>query len=539
MKTSKQRLGKGSWSLRTTGEAFETEERLSVRKPFGESRTESFEKVQSRSLPQASLEYASKARKVDPSNSRPEGAQRLKRLSKGKAARGTVSSDFSALTRNILAWYSQHRRDLPWRAKAGEGPNPYYVWLSEIMLQQTTVATVRPYFLRFVAQWPTVEALAMADLDAVRTAWSGLGYYSRATRLHQTAQKLAAQAVWPQTPSAWVAYPGIGAYTSAAISAIAFGFPAVPVDGNIARLFQRLFAGAGEGEARLKWARWQAEAWAQAVWQEEGAPESLTDSHEEEALPPSQSVALRKEGAGSSPLHDSPPGDLAQALMDLGATVCLPRNPRCEACPLRSVCPFDFQISRDSVSKAPSRSRRLRHGYALGLCDCLGRIYVEQETEGRLLPGLMKVPLIDLPDVPVDAPLCFVRGIFSHFTWNVGVIRLRLTSGQGLEGAEACEGECGSVSAKSQPATALSKATLSPWERTEKENLETSPVELTWEDALLAAEADGLDLEALPFSQVLRGAFPYRLTGEWLTKEELTARPQSALLRKILRTMES
>ncbi|HEX7199981.1 MAG TPA: A/G-specific adenine glycosylase, partial [Dongiaceae bacterium] len=150
----------------------------------------------------------------------------------------------SAVARRLLAWYDRHRRSLPWRAKPGEQPDPYRVWLSEIMLQQTTVAAVGPYFQSFLARWPSVESLAEAELDEVLHAWQGLGYYARARHLHACARAVVARhdGRFPAEEAALRALPGIGDYTAAAIAAIAFDVPASPVDGNIERVVARIFA---------------------------------------------------------------------------------------------------------------------------------------------------------------------------------------------------------------------------------------------------------------------------------------------------------
>src|SRR5690349_12483878 len=144
----------------------------------------------------------------------------------------------------LLAWYDRHRRELPWRARAGEMPDPYRVWLSEVMLQQTTVVTVGPYYARFLERWPTVEALAAAELDEVLHAWQGLGYYARARNLHRCAKAVAAMhgGRFPSSEAGLLTLPGIGGYTAAAVAAIAFGVKATPVDGNIERVVARLFA---------------------------------------------------------------------------------------------------------------------------------------------------------------------------------------------------------------------------------------------------------------------------------------------------------
>src|ERR1043166_7691394 len=200
----------------------------------------------------------------------------------------------------LLAWYDRHRRPLPWRAPAGKRADPYIVWLSEIMLQQTTVATVGDYFRRFVERWPTVEALAAAPIDEVLSAWAGLGYYARARNLHACALAVAGPhgGRFPGDEAALLALPGIGAYTAAAIRAIAFDQPASAVDGNVERVIARLYA------------------------IETPLPDAKTE--------------IRARAARLVPAERA--GDYAQAMMDLGATVCTPRSPRCVICPLMANC---------------------------------------------------------------------------------------------------------------------------------------------------------------------------------------------------------
>jgi len=200
------------------------------------------------------------------------------------------------LRKSLLKWYDREARDLPWRLREGTA-DPYRVWLSEIMLQQTTVAAVVPYFTRFLERWPTVEALAAAPRDDVLGAWAGLGYYSRARNLHAAAQAMAAKGV-PRDEAGWRELPGVGPYTAAAIAAIAFGEATNVVDGNVERVIARL----------------------RAV----------------EAPLPEAKPQLR-ELAGELVTADRP-GDWAQALMDLGATVCTPRSPKCDVCPWVGAC---------------------------------------------------------------------------------------------------------------------------------------------------------------------------------------------------------
>ncbi|MCH8112381.1 MAG: A/G-specific adenine glycosylase [Proteobacteria bacterium] len=204
-----------------------------------------------------------------------------------------------SLRRRLLDWYDANGRDLPWRTKGARG-DPYRVWLSEIMLQQTTVGTVIPYFQNFVHRWPALSALAAADLDDVLIAWQGLGYYARARNLHRCAQVLCAEhgGRFPADEAGLRSLPGIGPYTAAAIAAIAFDRPATVVDGNVERVMARLFA--------------------------------------VEAPLPESKALLTRAAAGLTPRRR--PGDYAQALMDLGATVCTPRAPDCGACPWRRGC---------------------------------------------------------------------------------------------------------------------------------------------------------------------------------------------------------
>src|SRR6187549_3856761 len=208
-----------------------------------------------------------------------------------------VTPDRPAL---LLDWYDRHRRVLPWRPPAGERADPYRVWLSEIMLQQTGVKTVGPYFLKFVTRWPDVAALGRASLDDVLRMWAGLGYYSRARNLHACAVAVLRDhgGAFPDTEAGLRSLPGIGPYTAAAIAAIAFGHRTMPVDGNIERVVSRLFA------------------------VEEPLPQ---------AKPLIQQLATTLLGAGET---SSRAGDSAQALMDLGSSICTPQKPACALCRL-------------------------------------------------------------------------------------------------------------------------------------------------------------------------------------------------------------
>nr|WP_249159175.1 A/G-specific adenine glycosylase [Bradyrhizobium tropiciagri] len=254
----------------------------------------------------------------------------------------------------MLAWYDRHRRKLPWRAAAGELADPYRVWLSEIMLQQTTVRAVGPYFEKFVTRWPDVTALGRASLDDVLRMWAGLGYYSRARNLHACAVAVLNDngGVFPDTEDGLRALPGIGPYTAAAIAAIAFDRRTMPVDGNIERVVSRLYA-------------------------------------IEEALP--QAKPLIQQMAATL-LGSSRAGDSAQALMDLGATICTPKKPACALCPLNDDCAARTRGDQESFPrKAPKKSGTLRRGAAFVVTRG-GELLVRSRPEKGLLGGMTEVP---------------------------------------------------------------------------------------------------------------------------------------------------
>jgi A/G-specific adenine glycosylase len=257
------------------------------------------------------------------------------------------------ISKRLLAWYDRHRRELPWRAAAGVRADPYHVWLSEIMLQQTTVPAVAPYYRRFLARWPTVADLAAAPVEEVMREWAGLGYYARARNLHACARAVAARGgVFPETEDALRALPGIGAYTAAAIAAIAFDRKATPVDSNWERVIARLHA----------------------------VTEPLPRSKPE----------LQRLAAQLTPARR--PGDFAQAVMDLGATVCTPRNPGCTVCPLLDLCAARGQgIAETLPAKLPKRERPTRYGVAFWLTDG-DRVWLQRRPPEGLLGGLLEVP---------------------------------------------------------------------------------------------------------------------------------------------------
>jgi A/G-specific adenine glycosylase len=258
---------------------------------------------------------------------------------------------------DLLAWYDRHRRILPWRAPPGEARDPYRIWLSEVMLQQTTVAAVGPRYARFLARFPTVQALAAAEWAEVAEEWAGLGYYARARNLHACAKAVAAAGGFPSGREGLAALPGIGPYTAAAVAAIAFDAPVVPVDGNVERVTARLHAVA-------------------------------------EPLPGAKPVLTRHAAAFmADPAARARPGDFAQALFDLGATVCTPRGPACGLCPWHGACAAQAAgIAESLPRKAPKRARPLRHGAHFLLSDAAGRVLLRRRPEKGLLGGMLEVP---------------------------------------------------------------------------------------------------------------------------------------------------
>ena len=255
----------------------------------------------------------------------------------------------------LLEWYDAGNRDLPWRYAPDEKPDPYRVWLSEVMLQQTTVKAVIPYFETFLRRWPTVKALAKAELDEVLGVWAGLGYYSRARNLHACARVIVAghKGRFPRTEAELLALPGIGPYTAAAVAAIAFGARASPVDGNVERVVARLFA-------------------------------------VREPMPGSK-PQLRALAATLTP--ETRAGDFAQAMMDLGATICTPRRPSCLMCPLQRQCAANALGLEESLpARAVKGERPVRRGIAFVALREDGHLLLRQRPSAGLLGGMLEVP---------------------------------------------------------------------------------------------------------------------------------------------------
>jgi A/G-specific adenine glycosylase len=302
--------------------------------------------------------------------------------------------------RDLLTWYDRHRRDLPWRAEPGETANPYRVWLSEIMLQQTTTAAVRPYFAAFLQRFPSLAELAAAPVEAVMQAWAGLGYYSRARNLHACAKAVveAHGGRFPETEAELARLPGIGPYTAAAIAAIAFGRRAAAVDGNVERVVSRLFL----VEEPLPAAKRQIKA--------------LTES----LIPADR------------------PGDFAQAIMDLGATICTPLRPACALCPWMEPCRARAAgLQENFPRKLPKKEGALRRGAAFVAVRIDGAVLLRTRAPKGLLGGMAEPPTsawapeYEAGGAVLDAPLeaawtrlpGVVRHTFTHFPLELTVFR--------------------------------------------------------------------------------------------------------------------
>lgn len=317
--------------------------------------------------------------------------------------RKAATPDDGGIASRLLAWYDLHHRELPWRITprdhaGGARPDPYRIWLSEVMLQQTTVEAVKAYFRAFVEKWPDVNALAEAETEDVMKAWAGLGYYSRARNLKACADLVALRGGrFPETEAGLRELPGIGAYTAAAIAAIAFDHPAAVVDGNVERVITRLFSIAtplSEAKAEIR-------------------------AYVERMVPKGR------------------PGDFAQAMMDLGATICTPRRPRCMLCPLREDC--SATVSGDPEHfpvRLPKAEKPLRRGAAFVAVRADGAILLRKRQEKGLLGGMTEVPTTGwtarIDGATTDAAAPFpakwrragqIAHVFTHFALELEVFR--------------------------------------------------------------------------------------------------------------------
>ena len=309
-----------------------------------------------------------------------------------------------ATAESLLAWYEVEARELPWRTspaarRAGARPDPYHVWLSEIMLQQTTVAVAREYYMEFLRRWPDVTALAAATEDEVLRAWAGLGYYARARNLLRCARVLVAEhdARFPASPAALRRLAGIGPYTAAAIAAIAFDEPVAVVDGNVERVIAR---------------------------------------HRALAMPLPRARRLIAETVARL-VPDHRPGEFAEAMMDLGATICAPRRARCGACPWRADC--RARIAGDVLRfpvKSPPRQKPVRFGIAYLAIRADGAVLLRRRPSEGLLGGMVEVPCSDWrTERPKGSPPLAadwrrlpvgIRHTFTHFHLRLDVYRADL-----------------------------------------------------------------------------------------------------------------
>jgi A/G-specific adenine glycosylase len=329
-----------------------------------------------------------------------------KQASRQRAPRQAAVS--SPQPTGLLAWYDRHRRKLPWRAPPGQRADPYRVWLSEIMLQQTTVKAVAPYYARFLVRWPDIRALAAAPLDEVLKSWAGLGYYARARNLHACARAVVERygGTFSCDEASLRDLPGIGAYTAAAIAAIAFDAPATPVDGNIERVIARLYA-----------------------------IETPLPAAKPEIFRLAQTLTPRRRA-----------GDFAQAMMDLGATICTPKSPACAPCPWNASCAAYARGDAGTFPRrVPKRQGLLRRGATFVACRADGSVLLRSRPAKGLLGGMTEVPTtewtkdFDEGDALEGAPrfgsgksvrwrrrLGAVRHVFTHFPLELAVYTAEL-----------------------------------------------------------------------------------------------------------------
>jgi A/G-specific adenine glycosylase len=311
------------------------------------------------------------------------------------------SAPATAFQQALLKWYDRDRREFPWRARPGEAADPYRVWLSEVMLQQTTTKAVIPYFNDFCERWPDVAALARAPREEVMARWAGLGYYARARNMHACAKAVADEhgGAFPDEEDDLRALPGVGAYTAAAIAAIAFDQPATVVDGNVERVVARVFA---------------------------------VETPLPEAKP-----QLKRLAATLTPRER--PGDYAQAMMDLGATICSPRSPSCLVCPVEAHClAHERRIESELPRRSPKGERPTRRGACFVALTEDGYVLLRRRGEKGLLAGMMEAPSTawgeTAPDAAGVGALAPVEGVwlkmpggvshtFTHFQLELDVYR--------------------------------------------------------------------------------------------------------------------
>ena len=298
------------------------------------------------------------------------------------------------LTEKLSKWYEKNGRDLPWRVKGGAHGDPYQVWISEIMLQQTTVKTVIPYFDRFLKRFPDVRTLAAAPIDEVLLFWQGLGYYTRARKLHECARVLAEKhnGVFPSDRKELQKLPGIGAYTSAAIASFGFNRPEAVVDGNVIRVLTRLKG-----------------------WREPAV--SIMNGIDAFAAELTNASAC--------------PADHASAMMDLGSGVCTPRAPLCAFCPLNRECVAYIEGLTDVIPNITKLKKETKRGYVFWIENENGEILLRKRTEKGLLSGLTELPWNTDESFPFDADWEItkktVRHVFTHFDLTLTIVRARVS----------------------------------------------------------------------------------------------------------------
>ncbi len=321
----------------------------------------------------------------------------------------------AAFREDLAGWFERARRPMPWREAGPDGRrDPYRVWLSEVMLQQTRVDQARPYFDRFTTAFPTVEALAAADLDDVLKAWEGLGYYSRARNLHRAAQRVVEDfgGTVPDTEEAIRSLPGVGPYTAAAVLSIAYGVPLAVLDGNVIRVLSRVFA----------------------------VEDDVTSGR----------TRRRLQALADALLDHAAPGRWNESVMELGATVCTPASPDCPRCPLRAVCAAFASGEPERLPVAKARAPVPHHDIAVGVIeDEAGRVLVQQRPTDAMLGGLWEFPGgkaepgESLPDacrreireelgveVEVGEPIARIRHAYSHFRITLHAFRCRIVAGE-------------------------------------------------------------------------------------------------------------
>ncbi len=317
------------------------------------------------------------------------------------------TDDAALFRKKMLDWYDRHARVLPWRSLAGARPDPYHVWLSEVMLQQTTVPAVIPYFLKFIQRWPSIHDLAQASHDDLMSAWAGLGYYARARNLHKCAKLVSQEmgGVFPQEIEALKKLPGIGDYTGAAIASIAYDQPAVVVDGNIERVMARYHAYAGDKRG------------------------------------------VKDLAACYAGGFNNRPGDYAQSLMDLGATICTPKKLLCPLCPLNEGC-LGYQEGDPALYpvRPAKKDKQKRYGYVYWIKNNNGNVLVHKRPSKGLLGGMYGLPTSDWVNNALDREhLEFdeiaqhgmvVTHVFTHFELFLEVYTARLAGNPAISGYE-------------------------------------------------------------------------------------------------------